>query len=312
MRVPIRSPPRSSPCQGRHRAGARAEPTRATGRQNRRPPRAPRHGGQAISKLEILALAPELPGELLLAREVELVAGGEDLLRALAQGVAHGGVVLVGAEDQADGRVLVRALLLGLVVARVEQHLAHVLLRKPPDLEVDEQEAPQRAVVEHEVDVEMVAVDRDAFLARHEEQVAAQLQEELLQPREQRGLQVALAPRGGFGQARELQHVGVLDEVLGPMDGVPAPRQVAHPLWGRASARASRRGVTRSGVRARGRTTATRHTPPRRIRGPRAAPPASARGSATELSSGLNPGSRLRPLSGAGAAPDGSDSLLGV
>src|SRR3712207_8826289 len=58
-----------------------------------------------------------------------LVARGEDLLRAPAQGIADDGIVLVGAQDQTHGRVLVSAHFLRLIV-RSEEHTSELQSRQ--------------------------------------------------------------------------------------------------------------------------------------------------------------------------------------
>jgi hypothetical protein len=49
-------------------------------------------------------------------------------------------------------------------------------MREPAELEIDEHEAAQQAVVEHEVDVEVVAVDGHPHLAADEAEALAHLE----------------------------------------------------------------------------------------------------------------------------------------
>jgi hypothetical protein len=74
---------------------------------------------QVADQLDGLPLTLHLGGEFLLGRQVELVAGGVDLGVALGQGVADHGLVLVGAQDDAERRVLVVGGELALVVVQV-------------------------------------------------------------------------------------------------------------------------------------------------------------------------------------------------
>ena len=66
--------------------------------------------------------------------------------------------------------------------------------------------------------------------ARDEEQVLAQLHQELLEPLDQRGLEIALAPARCLGQAEETEHVGVLDEVGGRLNLLTLASQGEHAL----------------------------------------------------------------------------------
>jgi hypothetical protein len=66
-------------------------------------------------------------------------------------------------------------------------------VRQRTDLEVDQDEAAGQAVVEHQVDEEVLAVERDPLLAGHEGEPLAQLQEELLEAGDQGPLQVGFA-----------------------------------------------------------------------------------------------------------------------
>lgn len=110
-------------------------------------------------------LAPDLRLELCFRRQVELVAAREDLLRlARAERVAHNGVVLVRAEDQPERRVVSRAAPLAIEVVDVELELAEIPMVELSDLEVDQDEALEHHVIEDEIDVEMVAIQREPLL----------------------------------------------------------------------------------------------------------------------------------------------------
>ena len=85
--------------------------------------------------------------------------------------------------------ILVRGRQLALVVVDIHLHLPEVLVGQLPDLEVQEDEGPGEPVVEHQIDEEMLAVERDPLLAGHEGKPLAQFQEERLQVGNQRLLQ---------------------------------------------------------------------------------------------------------------------------
>jgi hypothetical protein len=71
---------------------------------------------------------------------------------------------------------------LGAVVpVHVHLQLAEVAVGQFAELQVDQQETTQQAVVEHEVDEEVVAVERDTLLSCDEAESLAEFEHELLQ-----------------------------------------------------------------------------------------------------------------------------------
>lgn len=91
------------------------------------------------------------------------------------------GVIVLGAEDQADGRGLAGAHPMLGGVAEVKKHLAGVGVRELADLEVDDHQATQGAMEEEQIDAIPLIIDAQPFLPADEGEVAAQLQEEGLQ-----------------------------------------------------------------------------------------------------------------------------------
>jgi len=175
--------------------------------------------------LRSLALAGQLCAQLLLRGQVHLVARGEDLLVVLGQGDLRHGVVLLGAEDDADGLRPVLRALEPIEEVHVHLHLAEVLVRERAELEIDEHEAAEQAVVEDEVDVEVIALERHALLPRDEAEAFAQLKEERLEAIDDGLLEVALAPVRPLVEVEEFEHEGVLQHVGGHLDFVSAPRE---------------------------------------------------------------------------------------
>ena len=127
---------------------------------------------------------------------------------------------------------------LPLVVVHVHLHLAQVLVGQVADLEVDEHEAAGEAVVEDEVDEEVLALQRDPLLPGHEGEPLAQLQEELLELVDEGLLQVRLQEAFILPQAGEFQDVGILDQVS-RAPGFMAPLSQGHDA-GLVAPRASR------------------------------------------------------------------------
>lgn len=80
------------------------------------------------------------------------------------------------------------------------------------ELEVDQDEAAEQAVVEDEVDEEVIAVEADSLLASHETEALAELEQERLEAVDDGLLQVSLPPVRALRQVEELEHERVLDD----------------------------------------------------------------------------------------------------
>ena len=98
------------------------------------------------------------------------------------------------------------------------------------DLEVDDDIALELDVVENQVRIEMVAVQRQPQLAANEGEAAAQLEQEALQLRDQRFLEPRLVQARHLGQVEELQHIRVFDQVCGLSGLQPLVSQRQHTL----------------------------------------------------------------------------------
>ena len=141
------------------------------------------------------------------------VLGGEHLVGQRVQGVMDEGVVLLGAEDQADGRVLVGLGPVLLGVTQVDVHLAGVGVGELAGLDVNDDQATESAVVEEQVDPVPVVADAEPLLPAQEGEVAAEFQEEALEVQDQGLLELALGIL--VLQVQELQDQRVLDLLLG-------------------------------------------------------------------------------------------------
>ncbi len=69
-------------------------------------------------------------------------------------------------------------------------------------------------MVKHQVDIEMVAVNRDSLLAGDKEEIAPEFEQKRLQTVHQRLFQIGLGEVRSGGQAGEFQHIGVFDQVF--------------------------------------------------------------------------------------------------
>ena len=86
--------------------------------------------------------------------------------------------LLSGAEDDAEWRLLTGLLLILGEPAEVEFHLAFVFGLEVTQFQIDGDEAFEGAVVEEEVEVEVVGVDLDASLATEKGEAVAELEQE--------------------------------------------------------------------------------------------------------------------------------------
>ena len=89
--------------------------------------------------------------------------------------------VFASGEDDADRRVIALGVFLSGEVAEIQIHLANVVVFDVVDLEIDENEAAEDAVVEHEIDAVVGVVERDAVLSADEGESLAKLKEEGLE-----------------------------------------------------------------------------------------------------------------------------------
>ena len=96
-------------------------------------------------------------------------------------------------------------------------------MRELAELEIDEHEAAEQAVVEDEVDVEVIAREGDALMPRDEAEAFAQLEEEPFDAIDDGLLQIALTTLGPLGEPEELEDERVLQHIGRNVDLVSAP-----------------------------------------------------------------------------------------
>ena len=133
------------------------------------------------SLVELPTLPGKLPLQFLHARQIEQIFCCNKLLVLVKHGVARDRLVLLGTEDEADGWPVTLRAPLAVEETDVAVHLADVLVGELAKLEVDEQEAFQDHVVEDEVDVEVLVLEREALLPGNEGEAFADLEQEMLQ-----------------------------------------------------------------------------------------------------------------------------------
>ena len=122
----------------------------------------------------------QLSLQFLRVGEVQLVLGDEKLVGDAAEGVFHQYFVFVGAEDDADGVGVAFHVLLSAEVVEVHVHLADVLVLHFAGFQVEQHEAAQYAVVEHQIHAVVAVVERDAKLPPHEREALAEFEQKFL------------------------------------------------------------------------------------------------------------------------------------
>ena len=143
----------------------------------------------------------------------DFIGGHADGLAGVVQGVFHNRAALLLAQDDADGGVLV--LLADLPVQRrqIKLHLADELRQEFADFQFNGDKAAQTAVKQQEVDEKLFAVHLQPVLAAHEGEHAAHGPEEILDPGDERPLQLPLAVL--LAQLQKIEGVFVLHRQLG-------------------------------------------------------------------------------------------------
>ena len=132
--------------------------------------------------MQLLHLPPNFRFEFSLGGQVELIAAGEDLLFLLfSQCVLDNRVVLSRAENQAERRVVSVCPALAIEVIDVELELAKVLMSKFANFQVNQHVALQHYVIEHQVHVEMIAIERETLLTCDKGEPLAEFEKKGLQ-----------------------------------------------------------------------------------------------------------------------------------
>ena len=100
-------------------------------------------------------------------------------------------------------------------------------MRERAELEVDQHMAAQQAVVEDEVDEEMLVVEAEALLPRLEQKALAEFEQELAEAVDDGAFQIGVGLAALFGQAEKFQHQRFLEQVLRLTDDLAFARQLA-------------------------------------------------------------------------------------
>jgi hypothetical protein len=112
-------------------------------------------------------------------RELGQVLGDVDAARLQLEHL-DGLALLARAEDEADRSLLALLPLVAIEPAEIELHLAHIGRLEIADFQFDDDQPPQTPVVEEQIEVVVVAIQRDPLLPLDEGEAGAELQEERL------------------------------------------------------------------------------------------------------------------------------------
>ena len=238
--------------------------------------------------LDLFAFALKLESQFFLAWEKLQILRGEDLAAFAQDRIFRDRLAFVGAQDQAEDRVVAGCLEAILEEPYVAVHLPYVTMGQSAVLQIDEEKALEDVVVEHEVDVEILVVESDVALARDEGESLAQLEEERLQVVDDGLFDVAFVEFGFVGQAEEFEYVRRFQHV-GSVEGFAGGG--VRDSWSRSPPRRDVRrcaGSRRceSGVRAGPCSSRIRRLRARRSRARRGRPRASGLGSGTRKGGG--------------------------
>lgn len=119
-----------------------------------------------------------------------LVLGGENLVGQVVEGIMRFRGSLLGAEDQAYGRVFAGfgPVLAGVV--EVEMHLAGVGVAELANLQVGQEQAPQAAMEENKIDAKPIVIEAKPPLATDKGEIVAQFQQKIGEMPDERLLQI--------------------------------------------------------------------------------------------------------------------------
>ena len=95
---------------------------------------------------------------------------------------------------------------------------------------VDQDKTAKQAIVENQINIEMIAFQGNALLLGDEAKALAKLKQKRFQSVDDRLFQVALSPPGPFLQPQELEDEGILEHVGGCGDSLTLIGQGSHLL----------------------------------------------------------------------------------
>jgi len=106
----------------------------------------------------------------------------EKTIGQIGQCIFDQGAILAGAQQQANGRIIVSGHDVALVPADVGVELAEVFVAEASNFQLDKHMALQDSMVEDSVDKAVGVADEDALLARLEAEAVSEFQQKRLEP----------------------------------------------------------------------------------------------------------------------------------
>ena len=126
-----------------------------------------------------------------------------------AHGIFHDFIILGAAEQDADARVFVWTLAVPVERFQIKGQLAHVFWLEAHSLQLEGHETLQVAVVEEQIEFEILIAHLHADLLADKGESVAEFHEELAQIAQQRCLQIGLAV--ALRQVKEVEEVAVFE-----------------------------------------------------------------------------------------------------
>src|SRR5450830_426989 len=143
----------------------------------------------------------------LLVRQAGLVFGDQGWRQAAVKRVLNHLIVFAGAEQYTDGRVLVGFSFIAIQRFQIEVQLAQILRLETADLQLNGHQAVESTVKEQQIQSKITPTDLQRVFGADKAEVAAQLDEEIFQPRQQSLMQIDLGMAAG--EAEKLNHIGI-------------------------------------------------------------------------------------------------------
>ena len=169
--------------------------------------------------------------QLIFVGQIQLVFAHEEAVGYPLRRELHDQIVLVGPQDDAHGLGIATATDFRFEVVQIHVHLPDVLVPDHAALEVDENEALEQEIVEHEIDTaRMLRVEGgDAVLAGDKRKPAAQFEKEIAQVRDKRRMEPPFLQALGNRNSGKLEDVRIAEHVFGLPHLDAFVRQGQHP-----------------------------------------------------------------------------------
>src|SRR6266446_5880281 len=129
-----------------------------------------------------------------------------------AEGVFDFHVVLLRAEDDADGRLVTGSALLVVEKIEIEIHLAGKFRLERADLEIECDQRPEETVVKEQVNEILLPAQREPVLPPDERKAVTEFEDEVTQPFDKPVLEFALLHR--LADAEELKVVRAFEHLV--------------------------------------------------------------------------------------------------